>query len=68
MKKMKPKKNSPTLLITDSPAREPTQDEIALAAYSIWDQAGRAQGRDVEHWLHAEAQFRQARQQGAVRM
>jgi len=30
------------------------EDEIRLMAYSIWEQEGCCDGRDVEHWLRAE--------------
>jgi hypothetical protein len=40
------------------PARQTaTHQEIAAAAYSIWEQQGRPAGRDVEHWLQAELQI-----------
>jgi len=64
---MKTKKNSSARLSTDRPGYEPGRDEIAALAYSIWERKGRAQGHDVEYWLHAEAQLRQARQQVSVR-
>lgn len=40
--------------------REPTHDEIALCAMTIWIEEGRPEGRDLEHWLLAEARLRQA--------
>jgi hypothetical protein len=46
--------------ITTPPPCEPTHDEIALCAMSIWEEEGRPQGRDLEHWLLAEARLRQA--------
>jgi hypothetical protein len=30
-----------------------SQEEIALAAYRIWEQEGRPEGRDKEHWYRA---------------
>ncbi len=33
----------------------PTNDEIAIYAYHLWDSEGRAEGRDVDYWLQAEA-------------
>lgn len=33
----------------------PTQEEIAKAAYYLWEQEGRVNGRDVDHWTQAEA-------------
>lgn len=44
------------------PHREPTHDEIALCAMTIWEEEGRPQGRDLEHWLLAETRLRQALQ------
>ena len=31
------------------------EDEIRLIAYTIWEEESCCQGRDVEHWLRAEA-------------
>lgn len=45
-----------------APHREPTHDEIALCAMTIWVEEGRPQGRDLEHWLLAEARLRHALQ------
>ena len=41
---------------------KPTQEEIAQRAYEIFVQRGRPQGRDLEHWLEAEAQLVAGRQ------
>lgn len=30
-------------------------EEIRLIAYRIWEEQGRPDGRDLEHWLKAEA-------------
>lgn len=37
-------------------------DEVRLIAYRIWEEEGQPDGRDLEHWLKAEAiwQERQA--------
>ncbi len=35
-----------------------TTDCIAARAHTLWDQAGRPQGRDVEYWLQAESQLK----------
>ena len=32
----------------------PLQEEIACVAYQLYEDSGRADGRDVEHWLEAE--------------
>jgi len=47
----KPKASSPSRLITP--------ETIASCAYTLWEQAGRPKGRDVEYWLQAEAQLKQ---------
>jgi hypothetical protein len=39
-------------------AEEPTNEQIAALAHSIWEQEGRPEGRAVEHWLMAELQIR----------
>lgn len=44
---MKPKKNAPV-------ARELTDEEIQHAAYLLWVEAGRPEGRDLDHWLAAK--------------
>jgi hypothetical protein len=31
-------------------------DVIAQRAYAIWEQEGRPQGKELEHWLRAEAE------------
>lgn len=30
---------------------------IALRAYDLWEQEGRPNGKDLEHWLRAEAEL-----------
>jgi heme oxygenase len=39
-------------------ASMPTTDEISRRAYEIFVARGRPHGRDVEHWLEAEAQLK----------
>ena len=34
--------------------REPTEAEIQHAAYLLWIENGRPEGRDLEHWLAAK--------------
>ncbi len=46
---------------------KPHHDEIARYAYSLWEQEGRPQRRALDHWLQAESQLRQARQDEAFR-
>lgn len=48
--------------IATSPRPEPTHDDIGLCAQCIWEEEGRPQGRDLEHWLLAEAWLRQSSQ------
>jgi len=36
---------------------KPSQDEVARKAYDIYLKEGCPQGRDVQHWLEAEAQL-----------
>lgn len=36
------------------PLREPTELEIQHAAYLLWIENGRPEGRDLEHWLTAK--------------
>lgn len=55
----KTKRNSSPKRIASPPRREPTHDEIALCAMTIWEAEGRPQGRELEHWLLAESRLRQ---------
>jgi hypothetical protein len=34
--------------------REPSEAEIQHAAYLLWIENGRPEGRDLEHWLSAK--------------
>ncbi len=42
----------------DDPDR---MERVRRRAYEIWEEQGRPQGRDVEHWLRAEAELTAAR-------
>ena len=42
---------------------DPTPDEIARCAYLIWEREGRPTGREMQHWLEAEAQLRAIKMQ-----
>jgi len=33
----------------------PTEEEIRKLAYSIWEEEGRPDGKDVEHYMRAKA-------------
>ena len=35
-------------------------DALRRRAFEIWEAEGRPQGRDVEHWLRAEAELKAA--------
>ena len=64
--KTKTNKETTTKLLADSPNGKLAPEEIALAAYCIWEEEGRPQGHDVEHWLRAEDLLRQGHKQAAV--
>jgi hypothetical protein len=42
-------------------------DTIARKAYQIWEAAGRPNGRELEHWLQAEAELRAANQRSNLK-
>jgi hypothetical protein len=50
-------KNNPTLRKSASPDPDfaPTADEVARKAYFSYQNEGSLPGRDVQHWLKAEA-------------
>jgi hypothetical protein len=39
------------------PSHEPTTDEIAECAYYIWQSEGCPEGKEAEHWHHAQLQL-----------
>jgi hypothetical protein len=39
---------------------KPNQDKIRARAREIWEENGRPTGRDLEFWLQAEREFREA--------
>lgn len=51
----------PTQADTETANGEPAVEEIALHAYAIWENEGRPDGHDIDHWLQAEAQLRAIR-------
>lgn len=67
MKTAKPAKKATPRLITNGSNGEPTQDAIALRAYSLWEHRGHPQNQELEIWLQAEAQLRQSQNQHGVR-
>jgi hypothetical protein len=39
-----------------------SRDQIRRRAHELWEHHGRPEGRDVEFWLRAEAELREARE------
>jgi H+-transporting ATPase len=35
-----------------------THDQIAARAYDLYEQSGRRDGQDIDHWLRAERELR----------
>jgi hypothetical protein len=50
---------TPAMGTLRSVRREPTQEEIAARARSLWDLSGRPENRDLSFWLQAERTLRQ---------
>lgn len=40
------------------------EEEVRLIAYQIWENEGRPQGRELDHWVKAEAIWQSWRKQG----
>jgi hypothetical protein len=36
-------------------------DDVSRRAYELWEQEGRPEGRELEHWLRAEGELRSRR-------
>jgi hypothetical protein len=52
------KKPEDKKLLSNGPSgSKPTIEEVATCAYLIWDQRGRPNDHDVDHWLEAERQL-----------
>jgi len=49
----------------DKKIKQPTCEEIAKLAYSLYEKDGFSQGRDLEHWLQAEALLKTGGQNGS---
>jgi hypothetical protein len=47
-----------TLTLKGLRAPVPPNEQVAIAAYYLWEQEGRPRGRDREHWLEARRQLR----------
>jgi hypothetical protein len=46
-------------MLVENGLREPSHEQVARAAYAVWEQDGRPHGKDREHWHRAWAQLRQ---------
>jgi len=42
----------------ESSAPQPPSDEAARRAYSLYEENGREEGHELQHWFHAEEQLR----------
>jgi hypothetical protein len=49
-----PQARSPMKRKTNHTSTEPTETEIQHAAYLLWIENGRPEGRDLEHWFAAK--------------
>ena len=36
---------------------KPSDEEVAIQAYQLWEQEGRPAGRDFDHWVKAKTQL-----------
>lgn len=41
-------------------AKKPTEQELREAAYYLWEQEGRPDGKDFDHWIRANAELGRA--------
>jgi len=41
-----------------SPEQQPSQEDVAIRAWEIWEQEGRPEGRSAEHWNRAQEELR----------
>jgi hypothetical protein len=58
---MKVKRKSLKSSANPVPDRAIGADEIAVCAYALWELEGRPHGREIDHWLQAEAQLKLSR-------
>jgi hypothetical protein len=64
--KTKTKRSATAKLITNGPNSRLTRDDIAFAAYCLWEHEGRPEAHDWDHWFRAESLLRQASQHAQV--
>ena len=58
--KTKPKNNAVATPDANAGNGEISREDIAFAAYCLWEQEGRPEGHDQEHWFRAEGLLREA--------
>lgn len=51
---------TPTSPVASKAASPPAREEIARRAYELFQEEGSVPGKDVEHWLRAEAELRRS--------
>lgn len=54
---MKKTKKTARQIPTAAASFQPNREDIEIAAYLVWEQAGRPDGSHVANWLQAEAQL-----------
>jgi hypothetical protein len=45
---------------------QPTQSEVGVRAYQLWERAGKPAGKDLDFWLKAEEQLSGARHEDLI--
>ena len=64
--KTKAKASPPATLPTNIPKGQVSHDDIAFAAYCLWEHEGRPQDRERDHWFRAEDLLRRATHRAQV--
>jgi hypothetical protein len=64
--KTKNKRSSSAKLIGNDLKNELAHNDIAFAAYCLWEHEGRPQGHDWEHWFRAERLMQQTSKRNCV--
>jgi hypothetical protein len=62
IRKTKERKARPMAREFSKSSHKPSHNEIAQRAYDIFVERGRPEGRDLDHWLEAEAQLTHVQQ------
>ena len=50
-------------LVVNQNTAPPTEEQIRQRAYELYLEGGRQAGKEIEHWLQAEAEFNRSEQQ-----